>query len=80
MNTYLVLRSIDHLRTSIDNLFHEAERFYPNVSMGSGEVKSVEKDVSVTGLIGEEIRRIDEISMWLSMNTETKRGSICITK
>jgi hypothetical protein len=60
METYKVLRKVEYLRVSLDNLTREVFRFIPPSTMGcSGTAPQV---VGEDALFDEQIKRIDGIA------------------
>jgi hypothetical protein len=70
METYQILRQIEYLRTSIDNLGREVMWFVPVSTMSHGD--KIVKDESIEGLFMEQRRRIDGLAEILHDYTKDK--------
>jgi len=62
METYQILRQIDYLRTSIDNLFREALWFARATTASCGDKTVTVKDETLSGLFMEQRARLDAVA------------------
>ena len=64
METYQILRLIDGLNNTVDNLTRESYRFIQPSTEGCGE-KPIERGASIRGLMIELMGRIDGVAQTL---------------
>ena len=73
MDTYQLLRMIDYLKASVDNLMTETMFLLPPVTCGRGTVDKGVSPEDVCSLIGRQRDRIDSISKLICEYRKAKR-------